>query len=592
MRKDRIRRKTACGLLFFTLFLFFLGEGIPGTKSGGSVILAQGKEAQKETFFVLTQEEEDYLAGLRAEPLFVGISGFGAWEFQDGMDCGPVAPLVDVLHHEFGLELRLVQGSWEENRAAMQDGALDILVGVPAAYGEKAEDGESPVLPESGLYCSAWLYENPYVIVEYTKKASAEEDTASQSGAVLAYIAGDPACEELIAYLLETPGMYLEGANAADDVELFSCADEQEVFAALQGGQAAAGLLPEEALFLSYPALDFVVTARPGMGSGRAAAGAENPKLLPLLAILNRYLETTEEGEALRAAMRVQQQGIRAGKIREQEQATLQNLQARAEDLQYAQAGLDAVPFFWHEGDRAYGELADFLTFVAGCTGLVLKECPLSGEEALQALEDGDILFAAGMPFAGSGQAYCYVGMYTDSLIPVIPQEDAGQFRQEMIAERYWGVVQEWMPLLSGTVFDGHVVGFSDEKALYEAMGAKEIGGMLMMEGSLDALVLSGEEAYAVLDGIAFSVRNGLAFSDAHSDAAEFFGRMWQFYSLFHREVPDAAGQYRAAYAQVKGEHRKLTRLVWILGSASLVFAAAFLMAVRGRKKQPKKTKK
>ncbi|MDE7212901.1 MAG: hypothetical protein K2O03_15855 [Lachnospiraceae bacterium] len=391
---------------------------------------------------------------------------------------------------------------------------------------------------------------------------------------------------------MEMPGMYLEGANAADDVELFSCADEQEVFAALQSGQAAAGLLPEEALFLCYPALDFVVTARPGMGSGQAAAGAENPKLLPLLSILNRYLETTEEGEALRAAMRVQQQGIRAGKIREQEQTILQNLQARAEDLQYAQAGLDVVPFFWHEGDRAYGELADFLTFVAGCTGLVLKESPLSGEEALRALEDGDILFAAGMPFAGSGQANCYVGMYTDRLVPVIPQEDAGSFRQEMIADRYWGVVQEWMPLLSGTVFDGHVVGFSDEKALYEAMCAGEIGGMLMMEGSLDALVLSGEEAYVALAGIAFSVRNGLAFSDASQDAAEFFGRMWQFYGLFRREVPDAAGQYRAAYAQVKGEHRKLTRLVWILGAAALVFAAAFLMAVRGRKKQPKKTKK
>lgn len=591
MQRNRIQRKTACGLLFFTLFTFLFGGGTPkAARARGMAFLAAEEKVQKETFFGLTQQEEDYLAGLRGQPLFVGISGFGVWELRDGLDCGPVAPLADVLRHEFGLELRLVQGSWEENRAAMQDGALDILLGVPAASLGEGEDDGLPVLPESGLYCSAWLYENPYVIVEYTGESAEEEDTGTEQGSVLAYSAGDPVCEEMIPHILETPGQYLEGADAADDVKLLPCADEQEVFAALQSGQAAAGILPEEALFLHYPALDFVVAARPEIYGNQAAAGVADKKLIPLLTILNRYLETTEEGDVLREAMRVQQQGIRAGEIWEKEREILQNLQALGGDLQYAQAGLDAMPFFWHEGERACGVLADFLNFVEGCTGLALKESPLFGEEALQALEDGEILFAVGMPFAKSGQAYCFAGTYTERLVPVIPQKDAGQFRQEMIAGCYWGVVQELMPILSGSAFDGHVVGFSDERTLYGAMREGEIGGMLMTEGSFDALLLSGETAYTVLDGIAFSVRNGLAFLDVQQDAADFFGRLWQFYSLFRREVPDAAGQYRAAYAQVWEKHKELTRLVWILGAAALVFALAFLMAVRGRKKRRKKT--
>lgn len=658
IRKNRIWKKLVGGLLFFS---FFCSLFCAGAQGGGAekknVLLAAEAGAEKETFFELTQEEENYLAGLRGQVLFAGISGAGVWELQNGMDCGPAAPLLDVLRYEFGLEIRLVQGSWEENRAAMQDGGLDFLVGVPVLCQETSEEkaeGELPVLPETGLHRSAWLYESPYVIVEgvnrvsnreevpfgqesgnagtddvsekdmsdqadrAASRTSASDGTASEPNAlnrgegtasgtdasgerpqkVLAHVAGDPVCEEFLPYLLGAPSFYIEGANTEDDVELLACADEDAVFAAVKSAQADFGILPEEALFARYPLMDFSVTARLEAYGSRAALGIADERLVPLIALLNRYLEATEEGDALREAMRVQQQGLREEKIRKEESEILQDLQARGQSLAYGQAGLDAVPFFWHAQKSAQGELPDFLAFVSECTGLAFSESGLVGEEALQALEDGEILFAAGMPFAGDGQPYCFADVYAkDWLVPVIPAADAGQFSgkestwAQAVAHRYWGVAQEFMPLLAGTAFDGHVVGFADEKTLYEAMRAGEVGGMLITRGSFDALLLSGEDTYAVAEGIAFAVKSGLAFLDTDSAAAGLFGRLWQFYRLLDRQQEGVAGQYRAAYMQAEKAQENLTRLVQVFGAVAAVLAAAFLLALRRRKKGvPKKT--
>ena len=100
------------------------------------------------------------------------------------------------------------------------------------------------------------------------------------------------------------------------------------------------------------------------------------------------------------------------------------------------------------------------------------------------------------MPAAGGEQTYCYAAILQDWLIPVVAAKDGAAFGggeaevQKALAQRYWGVVQDFLPLLSGTAFDGRTVGFSDGQALYEAFEKGEVGGMLTGQENYDALLL------------------------------------------------------------------------------------------------------
>lgn len=566
----------------------FVGSLLPAGLWDGAEYgaLLASEKPEKEIFFSLTPKEEDYLAGLRGQTLFVGVSGTGTWEIRGQVECGPAAPLLDVWRHEFGLELKIVKGSWEENRAAMEDGGLDVLLGVPAAcHKDRGETEDGSALPEDGLYRSAWLYENPYVLVEYTGtwENGEDRDEGGGTGGGIAYVAGDLTAEGLLSRIAASPCLYFGGADSGR-TEQIPCHNEDAVLAALRTGQADAALLPEDILFFQYPAAKLRVAARFSQYGDRVAAGTANPELAPLLAIFDRYLETTQEGDALRAAMCQQRESLRAGAVRAQEDDILKALKSRGEDLPYAQAVLDRVPYLWHDAAGAHGELPDFLAFVQSCTGLVFSESSLSGEDALQALEDGEILFAAGVPFAG--QTYCFAGgCQSDLLVPAVPALEEGQLGgaagQAEIARRYWGVVQELMPLLSGTVFDGHVVGFLDEETLLHAMEQGEIGGMLLAQGSLDAMALSGEGKYAALEGISFPVWAGLAFLGEDAEAAGLFERLWELYRSLGLRQGDALAQYRTAYAGVQAKGGELSRKVWIYRGTVPVLAAALLLALR-----------
>ena len=593
------KRQWGKRLLFAAVSAFLAGSRLTGNLGEGTEcgVMLAAESPEKDVFFALAQDEESCLASLRGQTLFVGVSDAGTWEIHGQVECGPAAPLLDVLRHEFGLELKIVEGSWEENRKAMEDGGLDFLLGVPAACpGSQGDAGDGSVMSEDGLYLSAWLYENPYVLVEYAQaredrekeSAGAREEEGRKDGRGIAYVAGDLKAEMLLSRITFSPGLYFGGAGF-DDMGWIPCQNGEAVLAALRTGQADAALLPEDILFFQYPAADLRVSSDFSQYGSKVAAGTANPKLAPVLRILDRYLETTQEGDALRAAMCQQRESMRAGAVREQENDILENLLSRGENLPYAQAGLDRVPYLWHDAAGTHGELPGFLAFVQSYTGLVFFGSPFSGEDALQALEDGEILFAAGVPLVGGSQAYCFAGTCrTDRLVPAVPAFEAGQFSGEAgqgkVVQRYWGVVQELLPLLAGTVFDGHVVGFPDEETLLGAMGAGEIGGMLFLQGSLDAMALSGERKYAALEGIAFPVQTGLAFSVKDAEAAGLFGRLWQFYQSLGINEGDALAQFRAAYAAAQAKSGESIRTVWIYRGAVLLLAAALILALRRRR--------
>lgn len=569
-------RKIWLGIVLFSIFSVFFNL------SAGRVFLAA--DLKKEMFFTLTKEEEDYLDGLRAAPLSLGICEERMWSEEES-GYGLASPLLDVLHYEFGLEIEIVQGTWKKNTAALSAGELDFLFGVPA------------VLPEENLYFSEWLYKNPHMLIEYTEEI--ERDIADESEenvnkkqdtakTIVAYVAKHPASEMILPHLSH----FLDG-----EIEFFPCKNESAVFRALKNGSADFGLVSEEALFSRYPAENFSLISKIYQYGNTATLSTAQEKYRPLLEILDRYLDT-QEGEGLREAIGAQQQNIRWATLRKKEEKIIKELQGRGEFLFYAKGGFFAVPFFWQEDVDEMGILLEFLSFVKESTGLILKRDSRSGESALQALEDGEILFVAGVQLP-SDQDKDFVPCQKQRIVPVIPvektdsadgnqKETKGKKGQEDIACRYWGAVSELMPLFDGTAFDGHTVEFVDEEVLCQAIEEGEIGGMLIAKESFDAMLLSGERAYTVVEEIAFPVKSGLKFAES-DPGAELFSRLWKFYECFLLDMEEIGNPFSSALTKMGERETKLLFAFKIAGATALVFMISFLFALCAGRKQKKK---
>lgn len=554
------------GILLFSIFAGFLDLG-----EGRKFIAA---DPEKEMFFTLAKEEEDYLNGLRATPLSLGICEEKMWaEGESGY--GLVAPLLDVLRYEFGLEIEIVRGTWKKNTAALSAGKLDFLFGVPA------------VLPEENLYFSEWLYKNPHVLIGYTgeeeKENEPEENLSEKQNTaktIVAYVTKNPASEMILPHL----SSFLD-----EDTEFFPCKNESAVFRALKNGSVDFGLVSEDALFSRYPAEDFSLISKIYQYSSTATLGTAQEKYCSLLEILDRYLDT-QEGEGLREAIGAQQQNIRWATLRKKEEKIIKELQGRSESLFYAKEGLDTVPFFWQGDFGEMGILPEFLAFVKESAGLILKRDSRKGENALQALEDGEILFVAGVQLS-SDQDKDFVPCQKQRIVPVIPVEKTdseGRKQQEEIARRYWGAVSELMPLFNDTAFDGHTVEFSDEEALYQAIEEGEIGGMLIAKESFDAMLLSEECAYTMVEEIAFPVKSGLKFAES-DPGAELFSRLWQFYECFLLDMGKIGTPYQIALIEMGERETRLLFALKIAIAVAVVFMLSFLFALRAGKKRKKK---
>lgn len=543
---QRIIKRWGILLLLISIFVGFFN----GTKK------REFWAAEKEMFFTLTKEEEDYLESLRATPLSLGVCDEKMWE-EGQPGSGLASPLLDVLHYEFGLEIEVVQETWKKNTAALSAGELDFLFGVPAVLQE-----------EKALYSSEWLYKKPYVLIGYT----GEKEDKETEGSIVAYVAKNPVSESILPHLSN----FLDG-----DIKFLSCKNESAVFRALKNNSAAVGLLPEDALFARYPAEDFSVISKLSQYSNAAALGTAQEKFCPLLEILNRYLNSTQEGDILREAINTQQQNIKWETLRKKEEKLIKELQERGESLFYAQAD-----------SYVKGILPEFLTFVEESTKLILRRDSRTGESALQALEEGELLFVAGVQLLNSSQRDDFVPYQKQRIVPVIPEEEADSAEavqgEGEIARRYWGAVSELMPLFAGTAFDGHTVEFSDEEALYQAMNRKEIGGMLISKESFDAMLLAGEHSYTVIEKISFPVKSGLKFLEGDS-SIELFSRLWQFYDRFLMDAENMENPYKMALKEADKKQEILLFALKIVGVSALFFAVLFLVTLRTGKKQKKK---
>ena len=601
-KKRMYRRKILkkCAVMFLAAVLLI--GSLPCLRVEGTRGTAQ-ENGERAMFFELTKEEENYLSTLSGRTLFLGACEDGIW-VGDAVEYGAAAPLLDVLLHEFGLEVEIVLGTWEENSAALKEGELDFLIGVPAVWREEESESsaQTTALKEEdtaqddskgNLYVSEWLRESPYVLVEYVGEPPLTEGEGKTEKAACVF--GNPVAEELFSLFSGVIGSFIKAdgkdVSRPGEVSVLSCAGEDAVFDALKDGSAAVAVLPEDALFSRYPATEFNVIYRFSQISGREAIGTMDSELAPLLKILDRYLSESQEGDLLREAIFNRQQNIRQEKIFAREKKVLKELKAGGGVFGYAQVGLDAMPSFWCDKDGEHGKIADFLLFVMEVTGLSFERDGFLGAKAVQALDDGDILFAVGMPTAGGEQTYCYAAILQDWLIPVVAAKDGAAFGggeaevQKALAQRYWGVVQDFLPLLSGTAFDGRTVGFSDGQALYEAFEKGEGGGMLTGQENYDALLLSGgdflgvslKDSYVTVPNIRLPIASGLAFAEENQREADFFSRLWQFYRNLHTEE-EIAGQFRLKYEKAEREIFYLVRALCVCGAVLVLFLAVLII--------------
>ena len=612
-KKRMYRRKILKKCAVMCLAVLLIGS-LPCLRVEGTRGTAQ-ENGERAMFFELTKEEENYLSGLSGRTLFLGGCEDGIW-VGDAVEYGAAAPLLDVLLHEFGLEVEIVRGTWEENSAALKEGELDFLIGVPAVWREEESESsaQTTALKEEdtaqddskgNLYVSEWLRESPYVLVEYVGELPLKEGEGETKKAACAF--GNPVAEELFSLFSGVIGSFIK-ADGKDisrpgEVSVLSCAGEDAVFDALKDGSAAVAVLPEDALFSIYPATEFNVIYRFSQIGGREAIGTMDSELAPLLKILDRYLSESQEGDLLREAIFNRQQNIRQEKIFAREKKVLKELKAGGGVFGYAQVGLDAMPSFWCDKDGEHGKIADFLSFVMEVTGLSFERDGFLGAKAVQALEDGDILFAVGMPVTGGEQTYSYAAILQDWLIPIVTAKDGAAFGggeeevQKALAQRYWGVEQDFLPLLSGTAFDGRTVGFSDGQALYVACEPGEVGGMLTGQENYDALLLSGgdflgvslKDSYVMVPNIRLPIASGLAFAEENQRVADFFSRLWQFYRNLHTEE-EIAGQFRVKYEKAERAIFYLVRALCVCGAVLVLFLAVLIIrGARGGKSARRK---
>jgi len=111
---------------------------------------------------------------------------------------------------------------------------------------------------------------------------------------------------------------------------------------------------------------------------------------------------------------------------------------------------------------------------------------------------------------------------------------------------------------------------------------------MLIAKESFDAMLLSEECAYTMVEEIAFPVKSGLKFAES-DPGAELFSRLWQFYECFLLDMGKIGTPYQIALIEMGERETRLLFALKIAIAVAVVFMLSFLFALRAGKKRKKK---
>jgi len=346
---------------FFCIMAFFVAI------SAGSLSAEPARQ------FVLTPEERGYLESLRARPVVIAYSDDIVGAEFEGRSYGMLEPLFDVLRDTFGLELHLVERSWNEVFRQLESGTVDFYG--PIAITEERRQRYMVVEP---------FFRSHAKVV--TRVARPVQSLRGLYGARVGMR------ESAAALVARAVGAYLGPYG-----QIVSFPTEDDMIMALSSGSIDAFFLVGNVEFEIFRHEDIQIElildyffVEQGLISG-------NEDMRPLAALLNRYLRENPQIPGQIVNMRTQ--------------ALLQFMRERfADEIAFIQKNYDTIamyappnlyPLTYMEHGRMRGMQLEINNLFTKLTGVGVRFVPLDDfpngiVDALENLRTGEIQVFAG----------------------------------------------------------------------------------------------------------------------------------------------------------------------------------------------------
>ena len=157
--------------------------------------------------------------------------------------------------------------------------------------------------------------------------------------------------------------------------------------------------------------------------------------------------------------------------------------------IRYWIGSTQEYPLYYRENGSLKGLEQEFIEALALASGS--EYVPVSREDgedicaadAIDMLEEGGLDLVLGLP-AGLDINASYVPIYEDALTALILADSpqAG----ELVENCYWGINSAYMPLIDGTVLEGHVLDYNNDTELFAALERGDVYGALVKRSVID----------------------------------------------------------------------------------------------------------
>ncbi len=517
-----------------------------------------------EAAFEPDADAKQYLEGLRGKTLTIGVTDESEY-VENGRDAyGSAVPVVELLQYEFGLQVQVVRGSIREMRAALAEGDIDLLYGVPA---QPLEEKEMSMLwlSDMPVYCTGWIQEEKLWLV--APKGSGLYQSLYAGGHVIGTVKGCLLSEVSVGALMPIGKVTTYETMA-------------ELLQAVRAGEAEAALVPDSRLWQLYGCGDLEsVCVIPGTEGGVGIA-AVNHDFKELLLLVNAYLVAGESGGLLRESVR--QQSIRyfTEFLKQQESKMPEEI---GRTLRFAFEGL--------EGDYDTAdvctdaqEMNDFMDFMALYTGVEFTKISVAPDRmARDLLEEDELDIVIGAVLtANITENYTASKVYKGvDMVPAVSPEKREKTEQSGIAHCYWGTTATTLITLTGTEFENCTIPFASEREMLEALRQGAIGGVLLRRNILDVLLLSGDELLYPMAGVGFPVQEVVLFRKDAAQLAELWNRLFDWYKLKYPDRDTTAVWLEQYCVEQQNEQQSSARGVSLwMGIAVLLMIVVIILAV------------
>lgn len=470
--------------------------------------------------FYLSKTDDDYLDKLREIEIMVGVCDESAWCMDGEVECGTAVPYFDILTYEFGLNIAVKTGSWEENRALLKEGKLDLLFGVPAAEA----DGQL-WLSDMAVYCSNPFYEEKFSLVT---RSDMSGKCLSSGDSVFGMQQYSLMTEHIVPYLRQV-----------GEIRFFD--DMGEMFDRTESGELTGVILSQGMLGELYGRTNLTIASDFSFFDNKVAIGTTKQNLTHLLELMDRYAEDEENAAQLAERVQAERNHYYTYRMHTVDQEAIDRLVNAGGTIGYALNDAADAQFIKKDEENYSGPLMDFFDYVTESTGLEFEfHSEYSGEFARNAMAEGEIQLLFGLVNNKSTrEQFDFIDWNEKTdIVPVILKKNEEQFDEGKIESMYWGASEEITTMLYGSRFEDRTVPFGDTVKMIEALNAGQLGGVLIKRSVAEALNQRTQEPqYSIVTDYTNAVAQVLAVKSGSGREYEFLSHMLQFYRLMNPDL-------------------------------------------------------